>query len=379
MKKVISVALVFSVIVLALGGLTSCDNNNDRNAALYAEILETDKAVSTLNDFTLRIWISNPEEYYSSSDITIQLSKGVFSLVDANDDGEIKVKHTDFSVKNNADKAYKDCKIKYNGPTISDGYVFGNVTVKVSLESEGEEISKESDYIGFVALGDYVAFSNDAMDSYLSICKKLPGWEHLRANSRNPLAYTIAPTSIELVTYNKLEATIEALDRVRVSDRFDIGIGFIAEHEERKNGVLAVEADGFSILDASENEYDGRYEADYTDLDTEKYAFSGGLEMGAGYSVYRETTFEYTEKLGLVCNDATKRSGEIHISFLTEEETIHISGYAELDIYYATDGKYIAYSVESEDAAKRELYGDFGYFFKVTVPEYFNDLFDGCD
>ena len=46
----------------------------------------------------------------------------------------------------------------------------------------------------------------------------------------------------------------------------------------------------------------------------------------------------------------------------------------KVEIYYATDGKNIAYSVESEDAAKRELYGDFGYFFKVSVPAYFDSL-----
>ena len=75
----------------------------------------------------------------------------------------------------------------------------------------------------------------------------------------------------------------------------------------------------------------------------------------------------------------TKRSGKIHISFSTDEEAAFSSGYADLDIYYATNGRYIAYSVESVDAAKRELYSGFCYFWNVSVPEFFDDLFDGCD
>ena len=42
------------------------------------------------------------------------------------------------------------------------------------------------------------------------------------------------------------------------------------------------------------------------------------------------------------------------------------------------DGDYIAFSAESLDDAKRILYGDFGYYWKVTVPEFFSDLFAGC-
>ena len=53
------------------------------------------------------------------------------------------------------------------------------------------------------------------------------------------------------------------------------------------------------------------------------------------------------------------------------------SGIAE--IYYVTDGDYVAFSAESYDDAERILYGEFGYFWKVTFPNTLNDLFDGCD
>ena len=48
-------------------------------------------------------------------------------------------------------------------------------------------------------------------------------------------------------------------------------------------------------------------------------------------------------------------------------------------VCYAADGDYIAFSAVSVDDAKRILYGDFGYFWKVTFPNALNDLFDGCD
>ena len=53
------------------------------------------------------------------------------------------------------------------------------------------------------------------------------------------------------------------------------------------------------------------------------------------------------------------------------------SGIAE--IYYVTDGDYVAFSAESYDDAERILYGEFGYFWKVTFPARLKDLFDGCD
>lgn len=379
MKRCASCVLVFVLMLCTLMGLTSCSENNEWDHALYAEILKVDKAASVSDDFVIRIWISDSEEFYSSSDITIQLSKGPISFVDADADGVIKAKYTDFSVKKNAKIAYKDYTIKYSGPEISDGCAFGFVKVNMSLETNSGVIDKISNYIGFAALGDYIAFGNNDIDSYISICKKLPGWENLQAASYNPLRYTITPVSVFVSTYNDVYATIESLEHVPVGNRFDIDIGFIAEHKNRKNGVLKVEADGFSIFDASGKNYDSRYEVNYTDLDTEKYGFSGGLERGDGYKVYRTLAFDYTEELSFICEDMTEHSGKIHISFSTDEETVCVEGYADLDIYYATDGKNIAYSIESEDAAKRELYGKVGYFFKVTVPEYFNDLSGGCD
>ena len=51
----------------------------------------------------------------------------------------------------------------------------------------------------------------------------------------------------------------------------------------------------------------------------------------------------------------------------------------EAIIYFMVDGDYIAFSAESLDDAERILYGEFGYFWRVTVPEFINDLFDGCD
>ena len=48
-------------------------------------------------------------------------------------------------------------------------------------------------------------------------------------------------------------------------------------------------------------------------------------------------------------------------------------------VCYAADGDYIAFSAVSVDDAKRILYGDFGYFWKVTFPARLKDLFDGCD
>ena len=48
-------------------------------------------------------------------------------------------------------------------------------------------------------------------------------------------------------------------------------------------------------------------------------------------------------------------------------------------VYYAADGDYIAFSAVSVDDAERILYGGFGYFWRVTLPNTLNDLFDGCD
>ena len=52
--------------------------------------------------------------------------------------------------------------------------------------------------------------------------------------------------------------------------------------------------------------------------------------------------------------------------------------YSYNSIYYAVDGDYIAFSDKSYEDAKRILLGDSGYYWKVTVPEFFSDLFAGC-
>ena len=54
-------------------------------------------------------------------------------------------------------------------------------------------------------------------------------------------------------------------------------------------------------------------------------------------------------------------------------------GGGSAEIYYVTDGDYVAFSAESYDDAERILYGDSGYFWKVTFPKFLSDLFDGCD
>ena len=65
-------------------------------------------------------------------------------------------------------------------------------------------------------------------------------------------------------------------------------------------------------------------------------------------------------KLSFTLVDKTERSGKIIIQVGGEPvgEDIYYPGYDFVYIYYATDGKHIAYSVESEDAAKHALYGD---------------------
>ena len=88
-------------------------------------------------------------------------------------------------------------------------------------------------------------------------------------------------------------------------------------------------------------------------------------------NIYVRQNFKYREDVRLICNDKKERSGSIIVEVRgLENGKFQKYDHIDLAIYYATDGEYIAYSVESEDAAKRALYGDFGYFWRVTVPEF---------
>ena len=384
MKKLLSFFLCFVIICSSSAALVSCGepafSNELTDGYLYAEVLEAKESMAVSETFVLRVWICNREAIYSKADLKISFSEECFSFEEAGADGEVKAEYEDFAEDEYVGGVYKDYKVKYIGPAISDGCAFGKITVDMHAESsDGSKSRQFTDYVAFASMGDYVAFGNDPMESYLETCKKLPDWKSLRAHSNHPLGYSVVPISVESVSYNYLEVVIESLDCIPVGDPFDIEIGFVAEHKDRKSGALDVVADGFSISDESDNEYDDRYEISYSDLDIGDYGISGGVEKREGYNIYRGTIFNHTEKISLISNKTEADSGDIKITFSTDEETVYVKGYAKLKIYYATDGKYIAYSLESVDEAKRALYSDFEYFFKVTLPEYFTDLSGGCD
>lgn len=75
-----------------------------------------------------------------------------------------------------------------------------------------------------------------------------------------------------------------------------------------------------------------------------------------------------------------KKCGKMYL-YVTTGYNLELSemGGGSAEIYYVTDGDYVAFSAESYDDAERILYGEFGYFWKVTFPNALNDLFDGCD
>ena len=57
----------------------------------------------------------------------------------------------------------------------------------------------------------------------------------------------------------------------------------------------------------------------------------------------------------------------------------YATGGSSDQIYFHIYDNYIGFSSESPDEARRIAYGNFRYFWNITLPARLEDLFDGCD
>ena len=387
MKKTISALIIIFLLIASFFLLVSCNEKGhsfgQEEYDFYFEVLEDEKAMLISDEVTLRFKFAIKDDTYKKASIVIDLDQVCFAFEGYEDTDEMRIEY-----ENLGDAKYKkgvseELKMRYTGPSVSDGYVLSNLLVTLLLESDnGEERTYTHSYVSFISRGEYIAFGNYTgdLDTYLSICKKFPDWGILSNYNENPL-FEVPGMSPTLVTSNiLLEVAIPTLNSVPLGDsiRIDIGVGY--GNAEPTGGNLKIKADGFSISGNDGVDCSNEYAFLYDDACYDKYGYKSRCDYSpVGCAIYKNPEFDHRETVTLTCNDISEHSGTIKVSASSTEVDGGYGDYNNINLYYATDGKYIAYSLESEDAAKRELYGKVGYFFKVTVHEYFADLFDGCD
>ena len=98
-----------------------------------------------------------------------------------------------------------------------------------------------------------------------------------------------------------------------------------------------------------------------------------------GVDAFGEKAKVITYKVNM--SDMPELDGKLKIGMITSEvyteyeaESYEDQGYGEHNIYFFTDGKHIAFSYDSPELAQRLVLGDFGYFWKIAVPDFFNGI-----
>ena len=234
--------------------------------------------------------------------------------------------------------------------------------------------------ISFVTDDKHIAFCDGSEVRY-SAYNKLPDTKpELYKRTNDPRKSNVVDLCSHLIPNVFTDVIIKNTERMPINEVFDmqLGVGCGVYNAGYTDFALLVKADGFEISDKDKNSFNDEYNREYEILDMNDFFSNFIGTLSSDYidlgdtNIYVRQNFKYREDVRLICNDKKERSGSIIVEVRgLENGKFQKYDHIDLAIYYATDGEYIAYSVESEDAAKRALYGDFGYFWRVTVPEFF--------
>jgi len=371
----IALFLVISIVV----PLCSCNARSE-----LAELSDGAYSVHTVSkdyydadNVTLELTIVNKNTSYDKATLVID-TKGLFSIDGIEgDNGVYRLPYDDFGDEKYAEGVNETFSLRFNG--VSESYDYLRGSINILLETEEKDKSYN---IFFVTDGESLAFlPRCSTDSYYELCLKFPKADFLSKVSEDPL-YVNPYSTGSLETGAPTEAigvTLSSAKRQQVSDAFslDVAIGQIRPFFE--DAAVVIEAEGFSIRISDDASLD-TFTREYDSFDSEEYLFVRGYESFKNYKIHYANEFAYHESVALTYNQKGASEGKIKFTLQSKNGTLSdgtkVYDREEVSIYYATDGKNIAYSVESEDAAKRALYGELGYFFKVSVPEYFDSLFD---
>ena len=312
-----------------------------------------------VNGFKLDIGVKNPESEYDRAELII-CSDNVFEVVGIGSDKTVVIRYDHLKAPGFIDGKYKNYTIKLKDPGRIDGYRFGTIRFELKLYKNYKNAKTEFVFIPYVSDGENVLFFN-YRDTYADAVERLPGYNApLSVFSDTPMnSYPYPYISCQLETECiGVLATVESLEPIPVGDSFSIVVGAGVWSTDTVDGSMTVLAEGFSISNESGSSTEDQYVREFTDFNAYNFGFSKGLIDG----VYTAPSFDWSEELSFALVDKTERSGKIEIRVKGERvgENGYRPGGDSVSVYYATDGEHIAYSVQSEDAAKLALYGDHG-------------------
>ncbi len=379
MKRVLAILLCCVIVFSSSVALVSCnqpDENEDKKLSFEIEGA-TNGIVAFSNEIVLKVLVRNndPSITYAMVEIDGYGKK----IENANEKGILEIEIDDFNSEKYSDWAGEELVLKFDKRPSGAGYSYGTFEINLYLY-EGKDAEKEKGreyiYVAYVMDSENIAFSLGDCE-YRQIYEKLP-----KAKYRTRASYLWPLNSYPMEHDGGLGAVcidteIEGTGKRLIGEPFNINVGVASRYPVNNyTGVLTVDAKGFSIVnengDTSKDGFSQSYE----------HFVSGDYPYEMQYdSVYESKnvigdTYGKWEKLYLLCDDKSEDSGEI-VFVLEADFPASIPGghKATKTVYYAKDGEYIVYSLVSVDAAKRALYSELGYFFKVSVPEYFDSLF----
>ena len=314
-----------------------------------------------VNGFKLDVGVKNPESEYDKAILSIH-TYNVFEVVGMASRETVGVRYDNLRAPEFIEGKYKNYTIKLKDPGHIDGYRCGAINFELKLYKTGVSyasyLKTEWAFIPYVSDGENVLFFNDG-ESYASAVERLPGYTApMSVFSDNPMYSSPGGTCHLETECIGVLATVESLEPIPVGDSFSIVVGAGIKRTDIVAGSMTVQAEGFSISNESGNSTEDKYVREFTDFNYYNFGFSSGVADG----VYTAPSFDWSEELSLTLLDKTERSGKIEI--IVRGERVDANdfhpGWDSVSVYYATDGEYIAYSVQSEDAAKLALYGGQG-------------------
>ena len=394
MKRIISVILLFALVVSVLV-LTSCESP-DELGFVYEENLAGSDVVSLEDGLNFKIGIRNKDNAYERAKLKIRIPELFTDPGRTLDESNsFVIEYDDFEKEEYSDFVCETYHWEYIGDAgnlgsitgIQDfeGLFIGGIKYELILFKEGDLKGKTISCYSFPFISDgenivFCEYLGDCYESYYNASKRLPSFNPLVVEDRNELDVSQGETG-PLVDERHvvMEAELQTVERVPIGEPFDITVG-VGHESAFLTGYFKVLADGFTMSDTDVDDTENEFVKTYDDFNPDKFEVkSGGYGYGKGTRIYGRPIFRHYEHISLVSSDISERSGKILLQAHGESsENPKLNGGSRITLYYATDGKYIAYSVDSEDAAKHALYGESGYFWRVTVPEFFNGLFDGC-
>ena len=368
--------MVFSSSV----ALCSCNDSSSAERSDGAYLVHTDpKDYYDTNNVILEFAVVNKNTSYDKATLVID-TKGLFSIDGLkDDDGVYRLTYDDFGDEKYAEGVNETFSLRFNG--VSESYDYLSGWIEVFLETEEVD---EFPYIFFVTDGEHLAFLEYGVNSYYDLCQRFPKNVFLSKISEDSL-YHNPYRSPEFEMGSPVEAiavTLPSAKRQRVSDTVSLDVAIGQSRPFFEDAAVIIEAEGFSIQTSNDTSLN-TLTREYSSFDSEEYLFVRGCDYFENYAIHYDNEFAYHESIALTYNEKGASEGVIMFTLqskngiLTDGTKLDDSEYVK--IYYATDGRHIAYSVVSADAAKRALYGKLGYFFKITVPEYFDNLFDIFD